>query len=312
MSSNILCSYNICRKDLKDLESLERKLSYEDIRFYRSVARSRLRKDQALRRKLEAEKKQESSKAGWASWIWGSSTHTTSEEDSAFGKTMTAEQRKELYDVLDFDEKAVLAESFQPRRDSMKVRITAKLNKGSFALRTDPHGDAKEVVSVVFDVFQANFIQRPDNFEASVSLGGFGVFDGTTKNTLHPQIVHVKDNRDASSLAVAEVGPTQNSREPFFFIKFEKNPLDERADNALTVRMRHMEIIYQRGYVEAIYKFFKPPESQLESVEAFLVSFAFPQFVHLSEVRVSERCQPDFGGASQRDTGRFRICTSNP
>ena len=40
-------------QDLKDFESLERKLSYEDIRFYRSVARSRLRKDQALQRKLE-------------------------------------------------------------------------------------------------------------------------------------------------------------------------------------------------------------------------------------------------------------------
>ena len=182
---------------------------------------------------------------------------------------MTPDQRKELYDALDFDEKAALVESLQPSRDSMQARISAKLNKGSFALRTDPHGDVKEVISVVFDVFQANFIQRPDNFEASVSLGGLGVYDGTTKNTLHPQIVHVKDTVNTSDLAV-EASPTQ--REPFFFIKFEKNPLDERADNALTVRMRHMQIIYQRGYVEAIYKFFKPPESQLESVEAFLVS----------------------------------------
>jgi vacuolar protein sorting-associated protein 13A/C len=286
-------------KDLRDFESLERKLSYEDIRFYRSIARSRLRKDQALRRKLEEEKKRQSSKQGWTTWIWGSSTDTTSEEDPAFGKTMTADQRKELYDILDFDEKAALVESLQPSRDSMKARISATLNKGSFALRTDPHGDVKEVTSFVFDVFQANFIQRPDNFEASVSLGGLGVFDGTTKNTLHPQIVHVKDTANASDLAVTEVSPAPNrSREPFFFIKFEKNPLDERADNALTVRMRHMEIIYQRGYVEAIYKFFKPPESQLESVEAFLVSFVPPDFVQLSEVCISECCQPDSGGAS--------------
>lgn len=267
-------------KDLKDFESLERKLSYEDIRFYRSIARSRLRKDQALRRKLEEEKKRQSSKQGWTSWIWGSSTDIISEEDPAFGKTMTADQRKELYDILDFDEKAALVESLQHSRDSMTVRISAKLNKGSFSLRTDPHGDAKEVTSVVFDVLQANFIQRPDNFEASVSLGELGVFDGTTKNTLHPQIVHVKNTVNTSDFAVAEVGHAQNrSREPFFFIKFEKNPLDERADNALTVRMRHMQIIYQRGYVEAIYKFFKPPENQLESVEALLVRFLPPVLV---------------------------------
>jgi vacuolar protein sorting-associated protein 13A/C len=58
---------------------------------------------------------------------------------------------------------------------------------------------------------------------------------------------------------------------PFFFVKFENNPLDERSDTALTVRMRHMEIIYHKGYIEAVYKFFKPPSSQLESVEALLV-----------------------------------------
>jgi len=56
----------------------------------------------------------------------------------------------------------------------------------------------------------------------------------------------------------------------FLFVKFEHNPLDERADNALTVRMRHMSIIYHKGYVEAVYKFFTPA-SQLESVEALLV-----------------------------------------
>jgi vacuolar protein sorting-associated protein 13A/C len=168
----------------------------------------------------------------------------------------------------------------------MKARISATLSKGSFALKTTPHGDAREVTSVVFDVFQANFIQRPDNFEASVSLGGLGVFDGTTKNTLHPQIVRVKDIGNASDLAAMEVGSElSRSREPFFFIKFERNPLDERADNALTMRMRHMEIIYQRGYVEAIYNFFKPPESQLESVEAFLVSLVPPDFVKLTKAR---------------------------
>jgi len=59
--------------------------------------------------------------------------------------------------------------------------------------------------------------------------------------------------------------------DPFFFVKFENNPLDERADTALTARMRHMEIIYHKGYVEAIFKFFRPPESQLGSVEALLV-----------------------------------------
>lgn len=91
------------------------------------------------------------------------------------------------------------------------------------------------------------------------------MFDGTTKDTLHPQIVQVKN-------PIAKSGKRAESEEPFFYLKLESNPLDQRADTALTARMRHMEIIYHRGYVEAIMKFLRPPESQLESVEALLVS----------------------------------------
>ncbi|KAJ7293574.1 vacuolar protein sorting-associated protein 13 [Mycena rebaudengoi] len=252
--------------DLKAFEALEKKLSYEDIRFYRSIARSRLRKDVALRKRLEADKsKEQPAKQGWGSWLWGSSSSATN-NDPAFGGTMTEEQRKQLYDVLDFDEKAAVVESLQGARNSLKARIAAKLNKGSFALKTHPHGKAaEEFISIVFDVFQANVLQRPDNLEASVSLGGFGIFDGTTKNSLYPQIVQVKEPDDLS-IQMEGKAPTQD---PFLFVKFEHNPLDERADNALTVRMRHMSIIYHKGYVEAVYKFFTPA-SQLESVEALL------------------------------------------
>lgn len=255
-------------QDLGAFEALEKKLSYEDIRFYRSIARSHLKKDLASRKKLEEEKKKQQPQAqGWGSWLWGSSTTDATKDEPTFGGPMTEEQRKQLYDVLDYDAKASIADELEAPRDSMKARISAKLNKGSFALKTDPHGMPSDVLSIVFDLFQADIIQRPDNFEAAVSLGGFGVFDGTTKNTLYPQIVQVKDTLIKSG----DKTSSGEQDDPFFFVKFENNPLDERADNALTVRMRHMEIIYHKGYVEAVYKFLKPPASQLESVEALLV-----------------------------------------
>jgi vacuolar protein sorting-associated protein 13A/C len=179
---------------------------------------------------------------------------------------MTDQQRRELYEVLDYDEKAALAESFELPKDALKTRLRAELRRGSFALKTDPHGLAEEIISVVFDEFHATAIQRRDNLEVSTSLGGLSVFDGTTKDTLFPQIVRVK--QDSSLLgSVTKDDP----KDPFFSMKFESQPLDERADTALTLRMRHMEIVYHRGYVEAIYKFFKPPADRLESVEALLV-----------------------------------------
>ncbi|KDR84988.1 hypothetical protein GALMADRAFT_233521 [Galerina marginata CBS 339.88] len=256
--------------DLQRITSLEKKMTYEDIRFYRSIARSKLKKDAALRKQLEAEKKdQQAPKQGWGSWLWGSSSTNTAQEEPTFGGPMTDEQRKQLYDVLDFDEKAALVDALQAPQDSLKMRVTAKLKKGSFSLKIDPHGKNTDVMSVVFDVFGANFIQRPNNFETSISLNGFRVFDGTTTNTLYPQIVHVKAGIGADQKLEIAAQQEEESN-PFFFVKFENNPLDERADSALTVRMRHMEIIYHRGYIEAVYKFFKPPASQLESVEALL------------------------------------------
>ncbi len=235
-----------------------------------------MKKDIALRKKVEAEKKeQQAQKQGWGSWLWGSSSAQTEDDEAVFKGSMTEEQRKQLYDVLDYDEKTAVVDALQVPRESLKMRIAAKLDKGSFALKSDPHGDNIEVMSVVFDVFQANFIQRPDNFENSISLNGFRVFDGTTAQTLYPQIVHVKaDFNDREGTSGSAQGIT-----PFFFVKFENNPLDNRADNALTVRLQHMEIIYHKGYIEAVYKFFKPPSSQLESVEALLVGVPI-QFIY--------------------------------
>ena len=60
------------------------------------------------------------------------------------------------------------------------MRSVAKLDRGSFALKADTHGKDAEIISIVVDRFQTTFIQRPDNFETSLSLTSFAVHDGTT------------------------------------------------------------------------------------------------------------------------------------
>ncbi|KAI9512588.1 hypothetical protein F5148DRAFT_973480 [Russula earlei] len=259
-------------EELSELEALEEKLSYEDIRFYRSISRSELRKDGALQKQVEEEKNnQVKQTSGWSSWLptWGSSSlaqPAQPSQESPFSN-MTEQQRKELYEVVDYDEKAALAESFELPKDALKTRIQAELKRGSFALKTDPHGIAGEIISVIFDKFQATAVQRPDNLEVSTSLGGVSVYDGTARDTLFSQIVHVKQDSPTFGITTE-----RDPNDPFFYLRFEKNPLDERADTALAIRMRPMEIVYHRAYVEAIYKFFKPPADRLESVEALLIA----------------------------------------
>lgn len=57
---------------------------------------------------------------------------------------------------------------------------------------------------------------------------------------------------------------------PFFSVIFEKHPIDGRADNALTVKMHHLEIIYNPGIVKGVMRFFKPPETNKETVNALI------------------------------------------
>jgi vacuolar protein sorting-associated protein 13A/C len=254
-------------KDAAKLEALEKKLSYEDIRFYRSITRSQVRKERATKRQQEEEERKKNPPSqGWLAWAWGSSASGNTTKGAT---EMTDEQRKELYEAIDFDEKEAVTASLSAPKDALKMRIAAKLQTGSFTLRTDPHGATKEVISSVFDGFEADFIQRPENFEAKMTLGGLRIHDGTAPDTLYPQIVRVKDGWEGDGKAK---DPEAKADDPLLMIKFEHSPLDERADNAVTVKLKAMEIIYHRGYVEAIYQFLKPPESQLESVGALLVS----------------------------------------
>lgn len=51
---------------------------------------------------------------------------------------------------------------------------------------------------------------------------------------------------------------------------FEKKPLSGVADNAFSLKMRHLEIIYSPIVIAGIMKFFKPPSSKMESVNALI------------------------------------------
>ncbi|MCO5590231.1 hypothetical protein L7F22_044200 [Adiantum nelumboides] len=267
-----------------ELAELERRLSYKDIRFYRSIARSELRREQLQKRKEEAESghssaQQQGGGGGWLGWIWGGNANANANNNGMLNE----EQRKELYDAIEWDEdSSSVAQAVDLPGDAMKLRMTTKLQTGSFTLRD--HSRGNDVISLVFDSLKGSMIQRMDNLQAAISLGGLRVYDGTLPNTLYPQIVRVKDEELEKSVSNSR----QNSRDhdledakeavhqesdpenPFFALEFEHKPLDKRADNALTLRMRSLEIIYHKTYVESIVRFFQPPESELEFIGALI------------------------------------------
>ncbi|KAF4635598.1 hypothetical protein G7Y89_g2500 [Cudoniella acicularis] len=253
-------------EETSELDKLEWKLNYEDMRFWRSLARNQLKKENVGVKKAETAKQ----KQGWIAWAWGSKPQEEEDPET----TMTEEQRKELYDAIDWDEKTALAESVDLPKETVKLQIDASLNTGSFTLKRDPHENVVEVLSLYFDGFRAKFLQRPESFLADVSLGGLRVNDGTTPESLFPQIVRVKDAPDTpvQRLQIEDGEDTKEEVDPFFQFQFEKNPLDGASDLALTGKLKPLEIIWNPHFLVGIIQFFRPPETHMESINALMES----------------------------------------
>ena len=269
--------------EAKEMDALEHKLSYEDLRFWRSLARNQLRKENVGVPKAP---KQQT----WSQWIWGSKP-----TEAADDTQMSDQQRKELYEAINFDEKQSITDSIDFPKDYVKLQVDLSLRTGSFTLKRDPHGKQTEILRLMFDSFKTEFLQRTDSFLASVSLEGMRLYDGTTEGSLFPQIVKIKDapeipeservkelydddevdendeGEDETNEKIAEELEEDNEEsDPFFQLTFENNPLDGSADTALTVKLKAMEIIYNPKFLVGVVKFFKPPERHMESIGALM------------------------------------------
>lgn len=257
-------------EEASELDRLEHKLVYEDLRFWRSLARNELRKEGAF-------KKPEPQKSTWASYIWGTSK---SQQQASDDSQMTEEQRKELYQAIDFDEKKSIAEAVDAPREAVKLQVDMNLKTGSFTLRRDPHGKQRDILRLLFDDFSTEFVQRTDSTLVDLSLGGMRLYDGSTEGNLFEQMLMVKDAPVPEKDRVRELDddddekdPEQedeDEQDPFFSMSLERNPLDNRADTALTVKLKALEIVYNPNFVVQVTKFFKPPEKHTESIGALM------------------------------------------
>lgn len=254
-------------QEVEDLDKLEWNLGYEDLRFWRSLARNQLRKENAEALKNAPPKQDQ--QQGWISWMWGSKPAEPS--DQTENTQITEQQRQELYEAIDWDEKTALTDAVDAPRDAVKMEVNAALRTGSFTLRQSPHRSRTDLLSLHFDLFKAKALQRPDSILADLSLGGFRVNDGTTSTSLFKEIVRVKDAPDTSKLKQLSLDELEDSlHETFFDLQVENNPLDGKSDVAVTAKLKPLEIVWNPNFVVGVAHFFKPPERHMESINALM------------------------------------------
>ncbi|KAJ3052099.1 hypothetical protein HK097_006900 [Rhizophlyctis rosea] len=227
-------------EDKEELDDLERKLAVEDILLYRSMAMTQLKKERALRAKtVKKEPPPPQTWTGWAaSFITGPAHAQATEEQT----TLSEEEVKHLYDTIEYDPRTSMEVTEFPE-DAVLLDAQCQLKTGSVTLKHDPHGKAQSLLSLVFEEFSA----------------GMTLNDGTTPDSLYPTLIRAKNKKDDS----ASISELQTA---FLRLDFEQNPLDGRADNALTMRLLPLEIIYNPLAIKSMLEFLTPPASESATV----------------------------------------------
>lgn len=259
------------------LAKLEEDLTYEDIKFYRSLADSRARKENRLMKATSSASQREEEKShvakstsrGWfASW-WGGSNASTGDNNNSRDQEgldflLSQEQREALYDAIEYDEKEALSTSIDIPRERVKYEAFVTLKKGGASIRRYKE---KDLAEVIFEGCSVSFYQRTDSFLTNFQLNEFRVEDGTG-TTLYKHIVSVKRTQPKIENSASDT--VLKYEDPFFRISFEQNPLDGSADSKLLGKLKSMTIFYNTRFIEEVMKFFSPPRMHLETVGAIM------------------------------------------
>ncbi|SAL98237.1 hypothetical protein [Absidia glauca] len=269
----------------RQLDQLEWDLSFEDIRFYRSIAKNQLRKENIM-----ITKQQKTTKKGWFNSLWNrqSSVSSSSSSDQTSSGTesdpvvLTDEQKQELCDVIDYDGyNDGITDAIDMPKDTMKFVLNTKLKRGSFGLVQHPHGSKQQISSIVFDTVGVEVIKYVESMKISAQLGDLQLYDGITENTIYPQLIGVK--KDNAKESITLVGSNRRGdvpegsgpectgdHQPLLAVEYQQNPLDKKADKSIKLVMRHLEIIYNPSTIHGILSFFQSPSKNSESFDALI------------------------------------------
>lgn len=241
------------------LEQLEIDCDYEDLKFYRSLAKIQYSKEFK-----SLPKKQEPQQKGWFSSWWGGNNNTSPNNSNESNQlqdsnslTLTKEQMNEFYEAIEFDDSKVLSDSLDIPRERVIIAVDCKLNTGSFIIRNTK--DSNSLAEFISQGCHMEFLQRKDSFFVGFKLSKFSVEDGA-KDILYKHIVSVKQVTTSSE------SDTIFSDDPFFQVSFENNPLNESADSELIVKLSSMTIFHNTKFLESIYQFFKPPQGHSDTI----------------------------------------------
>lgn len=259
---------------------LEEMLSFEDIKFYRSLARSEMREENLIPFALKQRQKPQ----GFFSRWWPS---TSAEDSDALIKD---EDIKKFYETIDYDANAKNAAGDEPA-DAKIMELNFDLKSGSIALaQTNDQRSRKTILSLQFVDLMAYILKRPNTMRVEVSLLDLSIIENLTTHSIFPNLVRAKSSNEKfiveSQVIHVEneqeeiARMAQNATEPFVMFVMDELTDNPNADKSIFFSMKPLEIVLNHQAFHKILNFVYGPREQ--AVLSTLASAAENQITHLA------------------------------
>lgn len=235
----------ITSEEVDELDELEIYLSFEDLRFYRLLARKTMKAP-------AANSTGKDKNSTWIGWITGSSP-TKETEFSA------QEQLKELYEAFSVN-------SYEDSRldlplNSVFLKLCCNISQGSITLKShDLDGkEFCEIASSRFQNLELKVTQYPKTYQISVLIDDINVIEKS--NSTFNEIISSKrifsEKRYKIFLTIYR---------RFFCLQYDHLPLSGKSDDALTLKMLPLKVVILPSVLDQIVAFFKVERDELESI----------------------------------------------
>lgn len=249
--------------DLGHFKMLEEMSSFEDLKFYRSLARTEMKREKLIPFSLRQQQQlqQQKSTNFVSRWWYGGANSALNVDDSL----IKDDDIKKFYETIDFDETAREKEQeLAEPRDSKLIEILFDLKSGSVSLaQTDSVNESrKTILSLQFIDLVAHVIKRPDTLRAEVSLLDFSIIEKLTEFSIFPNLVRAKPlqiREPVTDRVVDEADEIKrmasNATEPFLSFVMDELAENSDADKSISFSMKPLEIVLNHQAAQKIVDF---------------------------------------------------------
>jgi len=282
----------ITEKEVGRIKEMEEQLSFEDIIYFRSLARRELAMETAI---ADSKKGQfyatTNRNKSFFSGFWHKDT-----AEPRMNIQLTKEQQEEIYKSMEYDEIALNA-SIEMPASYVEHIIEVQINSVEFSIIGSTDHEPLLLESNL-DNINFKLSQRAQGFKLELDLESFNVLDKNVNgtNSIFPYVItsnptyqrsqtslllDSSSNQEAAITTGIVTGDQQHQN--LFHIIFESKPIQSSYDYSLSLILNSLEIILNKNQIERLVEFATPKEN----VNLFsLSSAAIEEFLLLKEMTI--------------------------